>query len=408
MKKLYIWITLWVRDVPTIWDCVMSLRDKWYKKDIYVFSEPWAEVPKNLWLVDIQNKSNLWCMQNYHNALSWMSDRFDDGHIWILQDDMVMCENFNLIDTFFANKTSNAVLNTFHNSRKEYEHHTYYKQWFNVCTDWWNLRGASFIMDSALVRQMITTPFYLNHLYRYEKNKQVDAVVGKTLELLWVSIWTHNPSIMKHIWDESTLGHNDLLVNIQASSLTAPLSAGIHYSGDKDKFLKCIETITFQFDELYISWTNIPEIWIPYKKVKNAFLPWYWEHKWHYFLLSENILYPEDYSRKMLLEMRKQKYISLITVSWANMSELPLVKIDCTHYNKNGWRCNCLYDETFSIPYRINIQANSRRDLARYTQENKIPIWMIKRKWDWVKTQYTSISYPELPKLNWRNLYWLK
>lgn len=405
---LKIWITLAPREESTIEQCVSSIRKQWYKEDIYVFCEPWAEVPKNMGLVEIQNKRQLWCMGNYHNALSWMYEKFFGAHIRIMQDDMVMCEDLQLIEDFFSVKWDNAVLNTFHNSRKEYEHRTYYKKWFNVCTDSWYLWWASFVMSTKVVLKLLKNHFYRNHLYTYEKNKQVDAAVGKSLEIEDISIRTHNPSIVKHIGSHSTIWHNDLMVNTQANAITAPLSAWVIYSWDEEKFRIFIENIAYQFDKIYISWDNIPKINIPYEKVDESFLPWFWQHEGHYFLLSDKIIYPPEYSKKLLMYIRKNKYQSIVTVWWANVWVWEDVNIDCTHYSSKGGRCNYIYDETFCIPSQMTIQVDSRERLNEGLQEANIPIFMVPRKWGWMKTQYSFTSYPHIPSFVWRQIYWLK
>lgn len=200
---------------------IRSLRLAWINNHIDVFAEPWKYCFdwNNIFghrddITLHRNEKKLWCFKNYNHVVNEMIKDWYDWYVMILQDDFI-----------FEPDLSNKILDFVQNYSSDdlwylclwtpFSYPDINKYWWNESRLWWWSRLALYFMHARTMREMIQHPFYINHLENYKENKQVDACVSETLLQMWKKMFFHNPSLATHIWETSSVWHDDPYVNMK-------------------------------------------------------------------------------------------------------------------------------------------------------------------------------------------------
>jgi hypothetical protein len=142
------------------------------------------------------------CKKNFHRALRDMYIG-SHSHIAILQDDMVASKE--ALSVIEARLSTDEVLSVFaplHNVR----HCPDETGWVDLNPGWegW---GNMFVIPDAVVAEVLTHPFYLEHLDNDLDQQHTDACLWEVLRRMGQRVVTHVPSLFDHIGHTSTIGN---------------------------------------------------------------------------------------------------------------------------------------------------------------------------------------------------------
>jgi hypothetical protein len=144
------------------------------------------------------------CKMNFDRALKEVfGGDYIDGYTAILQDDMVACND--ALKVIEARLSPDEVLSVFaplHNVR----HCPDQTGWVDLNPGWegW---GNMFVIPDAVVAEVLTHPFYLEHLDNDLDQQHTDACLWEVFRRMGQRVVTHVPSLFDHIGHTSTIGN---------------------------------------------------------------------------------------------------------------------------------------------------------------------------------------------------------
>lgn len=187
----------------TINKSIESLRQS-YTQVINIYAEPGEYNIKDKGVNLKINKKQLGCFGNYHNALSDLI-KTDKEHVLVLSDDFIYTKGIFKKVPFHGNYGYYALF-----TPKGMTHppcRLNKRGWNKINMGWKTSFGGLYLMKTEVAKQILSHPFYLNHLNNYERNQQIDHCIPEVCYQLKLDQWYSNPSLSNHIGFTSTIGH---------------------------------------------------------------------------------------------------------------------------------------------------------------------------------------------------------
>ena len=209
-KNLTIVITLAPRWIPTVNECIKSLRDSGINNKVYIVAEPGEYIIEDENTELIIHETRKWCFVNY----DWVLKNYGhhNEYLWILQDDF---EARNGIIEWLLDATTDKkywfydmFLHRRHSKQIEHEGR-------NNISAWWHSCGACYVFHKPMIDKILEHPFYKRHLTEYVVkvgNQQVDACIGETCSQLKLRTYYPSYSYVRHMGKHSTINHADRAV----------------------------------------------------------------------------------------------------------------------------------------------------------------------------------------------------
>jgi len=413
MKKLLIGMTLAPRENPTVNKSLKSLRKAGVKDKIYIFAEPWEYNIEDKNVEVVMNKKKLWCFKNFNNAMEQLL-KMDSEYIFFTQDDYeyfwdVSKELEDLIkdksDFWYYNFTSRPKLNN-----------RIYKQWWqNLYYDlgWW----VCWLLKSSVIKNIMNSYLYINHLYTYTKNKQIDLVIPHICSIAWLSTYYHNPSFTTHIW-ETTIGHldRDLWKRLDLDKET--IYWGIASIPSREWELKeTVNSVYNQVNKLYVylNWYKEIPKYLDRKNIE-VFM---WDNStgdagkfykveecnWYYFTFDDDLVYNPNYVKDTIKWIEKYNRQSIVWYHWRILRKNGIDNYfkdsDCIPYHSKSiedvW-CHILWTgtvafhtDTIKVKYKDFVLPNMA-DIWLWilAQEQNIPMCCLKHGGNEIWTMNTA------------------
>ena len=206
-KKLTIVITLAPRWIPTVNECIKSIRDAWILNRIYIAAEPGEYIIEDDNTELLIHETRKWCFVNY----DWVLKNY--GHLteylWILQDDFEARKG--IIEWLLDATTDrrywfyDMFLHRRHAKQIEHEGRN------NIIAGWHSC-GACYVFHKPMIEKIMTHPFYIRHLTEYVVkvgNQQVDACIWEVCSQLKLRTYYPSYSYVRHLGRHSTINHSD-------------------------------------------------------------------------------------------------------------------------------------------------------------------------------------------------------
>lgn len=193
------------REKETLTESVNSFNAAFPGETIGIFAEPGDyNIPANHRFHTSEEKYG--CFKNYDRALKYLIDTTKKQFICVLSDDCL-----------YSSTAKPILYAAIDRQQKHYAAYSLFtakqniqgaiKIGWNEINPGWNGWGGAFVIPTAVARQVIQTRFYKNHLVNYAKNEQIDACMYSAFAELRLPSYVHNPSLIKHMDAQSTLGH---------------------------------------------------------------------------------------------------------------------------------------------------------------------------------------------------------
>jgi hypothetical protein len=197
---------------PTLPTALASLRAAGFVEDVYLFAEPGTfdqvRRPRDARTIVHENGSTRGCFRNWRRAVKRLLSRTSAPWILVVQDDatwvpwaadllraQMIARRGARVGVLSPYVTGKDVLPTFVDG-------------WNECRVGWTFWGAlAFAMPRDAAEDLLRHPRFTNH----RGAQQVDAVVSASMLDLGRPIYVHVPSLVDHVGDTSTVGHDDIV-----------------------------------------------------------------------------------------------------------------------------------------------------------------------------------------------------
>jgi len=196
---------------PTLHRAIASLRTAGFSEDVRLFAEPGTfhrlRRPSNPRVIVRDNSSTRGCFGNWRQAIERLLSETTAHWLLVVQDDAIWAPG------------SAAVLRAQMAAREEPRtgflspyvtgkdvSKTFVDGW-NECRVGWTFWGAlAFCMKRVAAEELLRHPRFARHA----GTQQVDAVVAASMLDLARPSFVHVPSLVDHVGDTSTVGHDDV------------------------------------------------------------------------------------------------------------------------------------------------------------------------------------------------------
>lgn len=420
MKTIAIGITTIFNRQKELNDCIKSLRDAWIKEIVYIYAEPapeWKKYVINDNNIELNiNKEVLWCFRNFNNMIISLLEKWTD-YIWLWQDDFVYSKDIKeKIDDIM--KWWEMFWYYAMHTRPRMEKYIY-KNWWNQVNLWWYAWWMNYVMSNKIASTMVKHPFYQNHLMTYTKNQQVDSCISYILEMMWLPMYYHNPSLSYHKWD-STIWHIDRyewnIFHKECDSIVIGIAS---IPNRIEELRNCINSLYNQSDKIIVwlnNYTEIPDflkrlnieviIWDNSlgDAIKFAKIDWY---KWYYISCDDDLYYPHNYVKWMINWIEKYKRKAIV---WTHWVIVPWKKIksyynDCIRYHyKNtlptdnfvnilGTGTTAFHTDTIKLSIK-DFKKPNMADIRLWiqAQKQKVPMCCLRHRDGFIQTMNTNTS----------------
>lgn len=209
-------ITTAPRRRPTLPRALVSLREAGFGEDVHVFAEPGtlAHLP----LLDAErirvheNSSKRGCFGNWRHALKRLLSRTDAQWLLVVQDDAIWSPGAADVlrgETRSRQELRTGFLSPYVTSKDVPEESG--DGWIE-CRSGWFLWGAlALCMKRGAAEELLRHRRFRKH----RGSQQVDAVVAASMLDLGLPSFVHVPSLVDHIGETSTLGHDDIAAGLR-------------------------------------------------------------------------------------------------------------------------------------------------------------------------------------------------
>ncbi len=199
------------RRVPTVHRALASLRGAGFREDVQLFAEPGTfgphlQRPADTQTRVLQNVTTRGCFGNWKYALRCLMARAPKGWIMIVQDDATWLPG--------AADVLRAEIQKRHSQRTGFLSPYVIKKdvpagsgdGWRESSAGWNLWGAlALCMQASTAAELLRHPRFVKH----PSNQQIDAVVAASMLDLRRPSFVHVPSLVDHVGETSTLGHEN-------------------------------------------------------------------------------------------------------------------------------------------------------------------------------------------------------
>lgn len=195
------------RQLPTLNISVKSLRSTGVKNRLLICAEPGPlSIDDHNYIIQ-SNEERLGCFRNFHNCLTRLLE-LDNDYLLVLSDDIIYHSR---LPYYLMEIIDNGYIDGYHAlfTHAGQPHIISHPYWNEIEVGWGAWCGL-YVMRKSVVREMIDTEFYQNHLNNYTKNEQIDACVSECMRLMKRKMFCHNPSLSYTIGYSSTLNHNQI------------------------------------------------------------------------------------------------------------------------------------------------------------------------------------------------------
>lgn len=344
------------RKISTIEKTIASFRKVFGDQHINLYMEPY-DSPMSAYTFDLEKLWNVTCHRNqkrlgdvgnYHNALQNLFQWTDSDYIAVLEDDWLFADSakdvlYKLLNKlqwgfWYASFSTDSCSGLYIN-----------KTWWNDVSingdnrvgRW--LTGNMFIFPRDVVRQILDHPFYTNHVLWYKRWNASDCMIAETVKQLGYKTLYHNPSLVSHIGNVSTLGHDENNATVYAGKWFFSKNAvdkvvvWIATIPEREMFLeKTIASLIDQVDEINVGLNNykyVPEYLLNNPKIRPVLLDnkrwdaakyfFVHEYQWYYFTCDDDLAYPPDYVSTMIKRINKLwKDKCIVSVHWHHFKKL--------------------------------------------------------------------------------------
>ena len=199
------------RRVPTFLLALSSLREAGFNGRVDVFAEPgtWDQAPrsKDTLTVTHDHAVTLGGFGNWRHAITSLLASDDSPWLLVVQDDAIWAPGS--ANKLHAEATARRDLRTGFLSpyvtSKDVPSGSV--EGWNECRSGWYLWGAlALCIPRDAARELLQHPRFVEH----GGSQQVDAVVAASMLDLGRPSYVHVPSLVDHVGETSTLGHDDI------------------------------------------------------------------------------------------------------------------------------------------------------------------------------------------------------
>jgi hypothetical protein len=199
------------RRAPTLPRALSSLRRAGFDEVVHVFAEPgtWGQVPRpsEESTVVHDHSATLGCFDNWRFALTCLLSRTTAPWLLVVQDDAVWAPGSASAlraETVARQDLRTGFLSSYVTASDVPPGSI---DGWNECRSGWNLCGA---LALCVPRDAAGELLRHHRFVRHPKREQVDAVVAESMLDLGRPSYVHVPSLVDHVGETSTLGHDDV------------------------------------------------------------------------------------------------------------------------------------------------------------------------------------------------------
>lgn len=227
MRSLAIAVTTAPRRAPTLPRALSSLRQAGFDEPVHVCAEPgtWDHVPRprDAQMILIDHAVTLGCFDNWKFALTHLLTQDPASWLLIVQDDAIWAPGAAAVlraETIARQALRTGFLSPYVTDSDVPSGSESARGW-HACLSGWNLCGA---LALCLPRDAAGELLQHRRFDRHRRREQVDAVVAASMLDLGRPSYVHVPSLVDHVGETSTLGHDDV----------SPKLRGYHFRGGHD------------------------------------------------------------------------------------------------------------------------------------------------------------------------------
>lgn len=208
---LAIGMTTAPRRTTTLPRALSSLRGAGFGETVHVFAEPgsWKQVPRpnDGGTVTHDHVVTLGCFDNWRYALTYLLTQTAAPWLLVVQDDAVWAPGS--AEALRIGAVARQDLRTGFLSPYVTASDVPLgaRDGWSECRSGWNLCGA---LALCLPRDAAGELLQHRRFVRHRKRQQVDAVVAESMLDLGRPSYVHVPSLVDHVGETSTLGHDDV------------------------------------------------------------------------------------------------------------------------------------------------------------------------------------------------------
>jgi hypothetical protein len=199
------------RRVPTFPHALSSLREAGFNGRVDVFAEPgtWDQVPrsKDALAVTHDHAVTLGCFGNWRRAITYLLAWYEDPWLLVVQDDAIWASgsaNKLRAEAAVQRDLRTGFLSPYVTSKDVPSGSV---EGWNECRSGWYFWGAlALCIPRDAARELLQHPRFVKH----GGSQQVDAVVAASMLDLGRPSYVHVPSLVDHVGETSTLGHDDV------------------------------------------------------------------------------------------------------------------------------------------------------------------------------------------------------
>lgn len=209
---LAIAMTIAPRRRPTLHESLASLRGAGFTEDVRLFAEPGTfdhlSRPTDARTIIRDNPSTQGCFHNWRQAITSLLSETDALWLLVVQDDAVWAPGSAdiLREHMVARQDLRTGFLSPYVTDKNAIEAAFVDGW-NECSIGWTFWGAlAFCMKRATAEELLRHPRFAQH----QGTQQIDAVVSASMLDLDLPSFVLVPSLVDHIGDTSTVGHDDV------------------------------------------------------------------------------------------------------------------------------------------------------------------------------------------------------
>jgi hypothetical protein len=199
------------RPRPTLLTSLKSLRAAGFVEDVHLLAEPGTfdrvRRPHDARTIEHENSSTRGCFRNWKRAVKRLLSRTSAPWLLVVQDDATWvpwAADVLRAQLIARHDVRTGVLSPYVTGKDVAP--TFDDGW-NECRVGWTFWGAlAFAMPRAAAEDLLRHPRFTQH----RGTQQVDAVVSASMLDLGRPIYVHVPSLVDHVGDTSTVGHDDI------------------------------------------------------------------------------------------------------------------------------------------------------------------------------------------------------
>jgi hypothetical protein len=204
------------RRVPTLPRALASLVEAGFSGGVHVLAEPntWDQIqrPNGERIVTIDHRATRGCFDNWRRALLYLLGQTTAPWLLVVQDDAIWAPGAAealLVETRARQDQLIGFLSPYVTARDVPLGSV---NGWNECRSGWELWGAlALCIPRGTARELLKHPRFVNH----RGDQQVDAVVAASMLDLGRPSYVHVPSLVDHVGETSTLGHDDVVGTIR-------------------------------------------------------------------------------------------------------------------------------------------------------------------------------------------------